>query len=66
MCIRDRFKDHLLSKGHEGSAAKNIIGTLNGFWNWLIENDLTEINIWNGLKKRLPDADKKPLPPRDV
>ena len=61
-----KFKDHLLSKGHEGSAVKNIIGTLNGFWNWLIENDLTKVNVWNGLKKRLPDADKKPLPPREV
>ena len=61
-----QFKDHLLSKGHEGSAVKNIIGTLNGFWNWLMENDLTKVNVWNGLKKRLPDADKKPLPPREV
>jgi site-specific recombinase XerD len=55
------FKDYLLSKGHEGSAVKNIIGTLNGFWNWLIENDLTKVNVWNGLKKRLPDADKKTI-----
>ena len=61
-----QFKDHLLSKGHEGSAVKNIIGTLNGFWNWLMENDLTKVNVWNGLKKRLPDSDKKPLPPREV
>ena len=61
-----QFKDHLLSKGHEGSAVKNIIGTLNGFWNWLMENDLAKENVWNGLKKRLPDADKKPLPPREV
>ena len=28
-----QFKDHLLSKGHEGSFVKKIIGTLNGFWN---------------------------------
>ena len=44
-------------KGHEGSAVKNIVGTLNGFWNWLMENDLTKVSVWNGLKKRLPDAD---------
>ncbi len=61
-----QFKDNLLSKGHEGSAEKNIIGTLNGFWNWLMENDPTKVNILNGLKKRLPDADKKPLPTREV
>ena len=31
-----------------------------------MENDLTKVNVWNGLKKRLPDADKKPLPPREL
>ena len=31
-----------------------------------MENDLTKVNVWNGLKKRLPDADKKLLPPREV
>ena len=31
-----------------------------------MENDLTKVNVWNGLKKRLPDADKNPLPPREV
>ena len=31
-----------------------------------MENDLAKINIWNGLKKRLPYLDKKQLPPREV
>jgi hypothetical protein len=26
-----------------------------------MENDLTKVNVWNGLKKRLPDADKKTI-----
>ena len=31
-----------------------------------MENDLTKVNVWSGLKKRFPDADKKPLPTREV
>ena len=29
-------------------------------------NEIVEINIWSGLKKRLPDAEKKELPPRGI
>ncbi len=61
-----KFKNYLLTKGHEPSSVKNIIGTLNAFWNWLDENDITDTNIWAGLKKRLPDPEKKPLPSREV
>ena len=46
-----QFKDYLLTRGHEPSSVKNIIGTLNAFWNWLDENDITHTNIWTGLKK---------------
>ena len=28
-----RFKDHLIQKEYESSSVKNIIGTLNAFWN---------------------------------
>ena len=45
-----QFKDYLLTRGHEPSSVKNIIGTLNAFWNWLDENDITHTNIWTGLK----------------
>jgi len=61
-----KFKDYLIQQGHELSSVKNIIGTLNAFWNWGIENEIVEINIWSGLKKRLPDAEKKELPPRGI
>ena len=61
-----KFKDHLIQKGYELSSIKNIIGTLNAFWNWGIENQIFETNIWTGLKKRLPDPEKKGLPPRTV
>ena len=61
-----RFKDYLLTRGHEPSSVKNIIGTLNAFWNWLDENDITNTNIWTGLKKRLPDPEKTPLPSREL
>ena len=57
-----QFKDYLLTRGHEPSSVKNIIGTLNAFWNWLDDNDITNTNIWTGLKKRLPDPEKTPLP----
>ena len=59
-----KFKDYLIQKGYEPSSVKNIIGTLNAFWNWGIENEIIEMNIWTGLKKRLPDPEKKALPPK--
>ena len=61
-----KFKDYLIQQGYELSSVKNIIGTLNAFWNWGIENEIVQNNIWNGLKKRLPDAEKKGLPPREI
>ena len=61
-----KFKDYLIQQGYELSSVKNIIGTLNAFWNWGIENQIIQNNIWNGLKKRLPDAEKKGLPPRGI
>ena len=61
-----KFKDFLLASGYEPSSVKNIIGTLNAFWNWLDENDITKTNIWAGLKKRLPDPQKSPLPKREI
>ena len=61
-----KFKDFLLASGYEPSSVKNIIGTLNAFWNWLDENDITNTNIWAGLKKRLPDPEKSPLPKREI
>ena len=45
-----KFKDYLIQEGHALSSVKNIIGTLNAFWNWGIENEIVEINIWSGLK----------------
>ena len=61
-----KFKDYLIQQGYELSSVKNIIGTLNAFWNWGIENEIVQYNIWSGLKKRLPDAEKKGLPPREI
>ena len=61
-----KFKDYLIQKGYEPSSVKNIIGTLNAFWNWGIENEIIEMNIWTGLKKRLPDPEKKALPPKEI
>ena len=61
-----KFKDQLIQQGYEPSSVKNIIGTLNAIWNWGIENEIVEINIWTGLKRRLPDAMKKALPPKEV
>ena len=29
-----------------------------------MENEIVEMNIWTGLKKRLPDPEKKALPPK--
>ena len=61
-----KFKDYLIQKGYEPSSVKNIIGTLNAFWNWGIENEIVKMNIWTGLKKRLPDPEKKGLPPKEI
>ena len=43
-----KFKDYLIQKGYELSSVKNIIGTLNVFWNWGMENQIIEMNIWMG------------------
>ena len=60
------YKEFMLYEGKQPSSVKNAIGCFNGFWNWAIDNDLIETNIWSGLKKRLPDAEKKPLPDKEI
>ena len=60
------FKDYALRKGHLGSSVKNMIGCLSGFWNWGKDNGIIKENIWEGLKKRLPDPAPRELPPRSV
>ena len=60
------YKEFMLYEGKQPSSVKNAIGCFNGFWNWAIDNDLIETNIWSGLKKRLPDAAKKPLPDKEI
>jgi len=39
---------------------------LNAFWNWGLENEIVENNIWTGLKRCLLDARKEALPPKEV
>ena len=60
------YKNYLLAMGQEPSSVKNNIACLNAFWNWGLENEIIKTNVWAGLKKRLPDPDKKPLPPQEV
>ena len=60
------FKDYALRKGHIGSSVKNIIGCLSGFWNWGKDNGIIKENIWEGLKKRLPDPAPRKLPDRSI
>ena len=60
------YKEFMLHEGKQPSSVKNAIGCFNGFWNWAIDNDLIQTNVWSGLKKRLPDAEKKPLPDKEV
>ena len=60
------FKDYALRKGHIGSSVKNIIGCLSGFWNWGKDNQIIKENIWEGLKKRLPDPAPRELPDRSI
>jgi integrase len=60
------FKDYSLRKGHIGSSVKNIIGCLSGFWNWGKDNGIIKENIWEGLKKRLPDPAPRKLPDRSI
>ena len=60
------FKDYALRKGHIGSSVKNIIGCLSGFWNWGKDNQIIKENIWEGLKKRLPDPAPRKLPDRSI
>ena len=60
------FKDYALRKGHIGSSVKNIIGCLSGFWNWGKDNQIIKENIWEGLKKRLPDPSPRKLPDRSI
>ena len=60
------FKDYALRKGHLGSSVKNMIGCLSGFWNWGKENQIIKENIWEGLKKRLPDPAPRKLPDRSI
>jgi len=31
-----------------------------------MEHEIIKENIWSGLKKRLPDSEKKPIPPKEV
>ena len=60
------YRDFLLNQGYETAGIKNRIGSLSGFWNWGIENEIIKTNIWLGLKKRLGDSERKPLPTREV
>ena len=60
------FKDYALRKGHLGSSVKNMIGCLSGFWNWGKDNGIIKENIWEGLKKRLPDPAPRKLPERSI
>ena len=60
------YKEFMLHEGKQPSSVKNAIGCFNGFWNWAIDNDLIQTNVWSGLKKRLPDAEKKPIPDKTV
>ena len=60
------FKDYALRKGHIGSSVKNIIGCLSGFWTWGKDNGIIKENIWEGLKKRLPDPAPRELPDRSI
>jgi integrase len=53
------YRDHLIAKGHTTSTIINTIGALSGFWNWGIEQEIIETNIWAGLKKRLPQEEKR-------
>ena len=61
-----QYKEYLLANGLEPSSVKNTIGCLNAFWVWGIEHEIIKENIWYGLKKRLPDSDKKPIPSQEV
>ena len=61
-----QYKEYLIRKGKEPSSIKNEIGCLNGFWIWGQEHEIVKTNIWFGLKKRLPDSEKKPIPPKEI
>ena len=61
-----QYKEHMLTNGREPSSVKNTLGCLNAFWVWGIEHEIIKENIWSGLKKRLPDSEKKPIPAKEV
>ena len=61
-----QYKEHLISIGHETSTVINTIGAFSGFWNWAIDHEIVQINIWSGLKKRLGTTKKEPLPSEEI
>ena len=59
------YRDYQIQQGFTTNTILNNIGGLSGFWNWGIEEDIVDKNIWAGLKKRLPKQEVKDLPPTD-
>ena len=58
------YKEVLLKRISPATTRK-AISTLSGFWNWAKDHGQLEINIWEGLSRKLPTSRKKPLPEED-
>ena len=60
------YKLYLIDKGFTTNSLKNYIGTFSGFWNWAISiGEIEGGNIWSGLKKGLPAAEKREAIPAE-
>lgn len=58
------YKEVLLKRISPATTRK-AISTLSGFWNWAKDHGQLEVNIWEGLSRKLPTSRKKPLPEED-
>lgn len=60
------YKDHLLMSGMQPSSVRSELGTLGSFWTWAKLHGQVSQNIFEGLKRGLPDSEKVDLPSPDV